>query len=142
MNFPTNLLQYDLNLRSSHVKKGKKGLIGFNITWLERIFPPNKICMPAQDNFIHETFHIKSWHFALKRTSRFSHTFFDRFYVIWCFWSKRCCKYVKVSCSKFKGWNQLNHQPVLKLPHFFPGSLQAKTAGISKLVNDEADSSL
>ena len=23
-------------------------------------------------------------------------------------------------------WNQLNHQPVLKFPHFFPASLQAK----------------
>jgi len=45
-------------------------------------------------------------------------------------------------CSYFKGWNQLNHQPVLKFPHFFPASLQAKTAGISKLVDDEAISIL
>ena len=39
---------------------------------------------------------------------------------------------VKMTFSKFKGWNQLNHQPGLKFPYFFPASLQAKTAGISK----------
>ena len=49
---------------------------------------------------------------------------------------------LKMSCSWFKGWNQLNHQPVLKFPHFFPASLQEKTAGISKLVDDEASSIL
>ena len=43
---------------------------------------------------------------------------------------------------QLKNWNQLNHQPVLKLPHFFPASLQAKTAGISKLVDDKAGSIL
>ena len=43
-----------------------------------------------------------------------------------------------MSCSLFKGRNQLNHQPVLKFSHFFPANLQAKTAGISKLVDDEA----
>ena len=36
----------------------------------------------------------------------------------------------------------LNHQPVLKFPNFFPVSLQAKTAEISKLVDDEAGSIL
>ena len=49
---------------------------------------------------------------------------------------------LKMSCSLFKGWNQLNHHPVLKFPHFFPASLQAKTVGISKLVDDKADSIL
>ena len=44
--------------------------------------------------------------------------------------------------SQFKGWNQLNHQLVLKFPHFFPASQQAKTAGISKLVDDKAISIL
>ena len=47
-----------------------------------------------------------------------------------------------MSCSSFRGWNQLNHQPDLKFPHFFTASLQAKTAGISKLVDDEAGSIL
>ena len=51
-------------------------------------------------------------------------------------------KYVKIFCFYFKGWNQLNHQPVLKFPHFFPASLQAKTVRISKLVDDEACSIL
>ena len=37
---------------------------------------------------------------------------------------------------------QLNHQPVLKLPQFFPASLQVKRGGISKLVDDEAGSIL
>ena len=41
-----------------------------------------------------------------------------------------------------KGWSQLHHQPVLKFPHFFPASLQAKTAEISKLVDEEAGSIL
>ena len=45
---------------------------------------------------------------------------------------------LKISCFYFKGWNQLNHHPVLKFPHFFTASLQAKTAGISKLVDAEA----
>jgi len=49
---------------------------------------------------------------------------------------------LKMSCSWFKRWNQLNHQPVLKFPHFFTASLQAKTSGISKLVDDEAGSIL
>ena len=43
---------------------------------------------------------------------------------------------------RVEGWNQPNHQPVLKFPHFFPASLQAKTEGISKLVDDEAGSIL
>ena len=49
---------------------------------------------------------------------------------------------LKMTCTQFKGWNQLYHQPVLKFSHFFPASLQAKTAGISKLVDNEADSIL
>ena len=53
-----------------------------------------------------------------------------------------CQVFLKMICSQFKGWNQRNHQPVLKFPHFFPASLQAKTAEISKLVDDEAGSIL
>ena len=49
---------------------------------------------------------------------------------------------LKMSCSYFKGCNQLNHQLVLKFLGFFPVSLNAKTAGVSKLVDDEAGSIL
>ena len=51
-------------------------------------------------------------------------------------------KALKIFCFQFKGWNQPQHQPVLKFPHFNPASLQAKTAGISKLVDDKAGSIL
>ena len=43
-----------------------------------------------------------------------------------------------MSCAWFKGWSQLHHQPVLKFLHFFPANLQAKTAGILELVDNEA----
>ena len=46
---------------------------------------------------------------------------------------------IKIICFQFKGWNQLHHQPDLKFPLFFPASLQAKTAGISKSVDVKAD---
>ena len=36
----------------------------------------------------------------------------------------------------------LNNQPVLKFQHFIPASLKAKTAGISKIVDDKAGSIL
>ena len=49
---------------------------------------------------------------------------------------------IKMTFSLFKGWNQLNHQPVSKFLHFFLASLQTKTAGISKLVDDEDGSIL
>ena len=45
---------------------------------------------------------------------------------------------LKMTCSQFKGWSQLNHQPILKFPHFFPAGLQAKTEEILKLLDYEA----
>ena len=47
-----------------------------------------------------------------------------------------------MTCSYFKRWNKLTHQPVMKFPHSFSTSLQAKTAGISKLGDDEVGSIL
>ena len=41
---------------------------------------------------------------------------------------------LKTSCSEFRGLKEFNHQLVLKFPQFLPASLQAKTAGISKLL--------
>ena len=41
---------------------------------------------------------------------------------------------LKIFSFQFKGLDQSYHQPVLKFPHFFPASLPAKTAGISKLL--------
>ena len=58
------------------------------------------------------------------------------FYLFCKNWSlsleKEFSRFLKIFCISFKGQNQPYHQPVLKFPHFFPASLQAKTAGISK----------
>ena len=43
---------------------------------------------------------------------------------------------------QFKGWNQIHHQPVLKFPLFLLARQQEKSAGISKLVDDQDGSIL
>ena len=40
-------------------------------------------------------------------------------------------KLIKIICFQFKGWNHLQHQPVLKFPKL-PTDQQEKSAGISK----------
>ena len=57
---------------------------------------------------------------------------FNPFHVFNC---RKRMDIVKMISSQFKGWYQLNTKRVLKFPHFFPASLQEKTADISmKLV--------